>query len=41
MRNSISHLNSFSEEVNYTSIISEEINKRIDKYGEIKDEAST
>ena len=34
------HLNSFSEEVNYTSIISEEINKRIDKYGEIKDEAS-
>ncbi len=35
------HLNSFSEEVNYTSIISEEINKRIDKYGEIKDEAST
>lgn len=35
------HLNSFSEEVSYTSIISEEINKRIDKYGEIKDEAST
>ncbi len=35
------HLNSFSEEVNYTSIISEEINKRVDKYGEIKDEAST
>jgi len=35
------HLNSFSEKVNYTSIISEEINKRIDKYGEIKDEAST
>jgi DNA mismatch repair protein MutS2 len=35
------HLNYFSEEVNYTSIISEEINKRIDKYGEIKDEAST
>lgn len=34
------HLNSFSEEVNYTSIISEEINKRVDKYGEIKDEAS-
>jgi DNA mismatch repair protein MutS2 len=35
------HLNSFSEEVSYTSIISEEINKRVDKYGEIKDEAST
>ena len=34
------HLNSFSEEINYTSSISEEINKRIDKYGEIKDEAS-
>lgn len=34
------HLNSFSEAVNYTSIISEEINKRVDKYGEIKDEAS-
>lgn len=34
------HLNSFSEEVNYTSIISEEIIKRVDKYGEIKDEAS-
>ncbi|MCZ4319798.1 DNA mismatch repair protein MutS [Aequorivita viscosa] len=35
------YLNSFSEDVNYTSIISEEINKRIDKYGDIKDEAST
>lgn len=34
------HLNSFSEEVKYTSIISEEINKRVDKYGDIKDEAS-
>ncbi len=34
------HLNSFSEEVNYTSIISDEINKRVDKYGDIKDEAS-
>lgn len=33
-------LNSFSEAVNYTSNISEEINKRLDKYGEIKDEAS-
>ena len=35
------HLNSFSEEINYTSSISEEINKRVDKYGEIKDEASS
>ena len=35
------HLNSFSEEVSYNPIISEEINKRVDKYGEIKDEAST
>ncbi len=35
-----SHLNSFSEEVNFTSAISEEINKKIDKYGEVKDEAS-
>lgn len=34
------HLNAFSEEVNYTSIISEEINKKVNKYGEIKDEAS-
>lgn len=34
------HLNAFSEEVNYTSIISEEINKNVNKYGEIKDEAS-
>ncbi|MBB6680437.1 DNA mismatch repair protein MutS [Aequorivita sp. 609] len=33
-------LNAFSEEVNYTSIISEEINKKVNKYGEIKDEAS-
>src|SRR5690606_7420833 len=35
------HLNSFSEEVNFTSILSEEINKKINKYGEIKDEASS
>lgn len=35
------HLNSFSEEVDYNSIISEEVNKRIDKYGEINDDAST
>ncbi|WP_271424517.1 endonuclease MutS2 [Aequorivita sinensis] len=34
------HLNAFSEEVNYTSVISEEINKNVNKYGEIKDEAS-
>jgi DNA mismatch repair protein MutS2 len=34
------HLNSFSEEVKYASNISEEINKKLDKYGEIKDEAS-
>lgn len=34
------YLNSFSEEVSYTSLISEEINKRIDKYGEIRDDAS-
>ncbi|MCG2430348.1 endonuclease MutS2 [Aequorivita xiaoshiensis] len=34
------HLNAFSEEVNYTSIISDEINKKVNKYGEIKDEAS-
>lgn len=34
------HLNSFSEEVNHNSIISEAINKKIDKYGEIKDDAS-
>lgn len=35
------HLNSFSERVDYSSFISEEINKKLDKYGEIKDEAST
>ena len=35
------HLNNFSEEVFYTSSISEEINKRLDKYGEVKDDAST
>jgi DNA mismatch repair protein MutS2 len=34
------NLNAFSEEVDYTSIFSEEINKKIDKYGEIKNEAS-
>ncbi|HZW77068.1 MAG TPA: DNA mismatch repair protein MutS [Flavobacteriaceae bacterium] len=34
------YLNDISEKVSYTSIISEEINKRIDRYGEIKDDAS-
>src|SRR5690554_4193018 len=34
------HLNSFSEEVSHTPTISEAINQKIDKYGEIKDEAS-
>lgn len=34
------HLNSFSNEINYTSIFSEEINSKLNKYGEIKDEAS-
>ena len=34
------YLNSFSEEVTYTSSISEEIVKVLDRYGEIKDEAS-
>lgn len=35
------HLNSFSETLDYDANISEEINRRINKYGEIKDEAST
>ncbi len=34
------HLNAFSEEVNHTPAISEKINQKIDKYGEIKDDAS-
>ncbi len=34
------YLNSFSEQTNYTSHISEEINKKINKYGEVKDNAS-
>lgn len=34
------YLNSFSEAVPYTPVISEEINKRIDKYGEMKNDAS-
>lgn len=34
------YLNEFSEEVNYTSLISEKIDTIIDKYGEIKDDAS-
>ena len=33
-------LNRFSEKVSYTSLISEEINKIIDKYGEVTDDAS-
>ena len=34
------YLNSFSEKVTFTSIISEEINKKINRYGEVKDNAS-
>ena len=34
------YLNSFSEKVTYTSHISEEINKNINRYGEVKDDAS-
>lgn len=34
------HLNAFSETVDYSSFISDEINKKIDKYGEIRDDAS-
>lgn len=34
------HLNSFSEAVNHNTNISEAINQKIDKYGEIKDDAS-
>ncbi|GHC50293.1 endonuclease MutS2 [Ulvibacter litoralis] len=34
------YLNDFSEEVNYTTAISEAVQKIINKYGEIKDEAS-
>ncbi len=33
-------LNLLAQEVQYTPVISEEINKKINKYGEIKDEAS-
>jgi DNA mismatch repair protein MutS2 len=35
------HLNDFSEDVNYTSVIAEAIQKIFDKYGEVKDDAST
>jgi len=35
------HLNSYSENINHISAISEAINQKIDKYGEIKDDAST
>ncbi len=34
------YLNSFSEQTNYTNHISEEIIKKINKYGEVKDNAS-
>jgi len=33
-------LNSFSEKVTYTTILSEEINKKIDRYGDVKDDAT-
>ncbi len=35
------NLNSFSEEIVYVEAISDEINRIIDKYGEVKDSAST
>ncbi|PHS60901.1 MAG: DNA mismatch repair protein MutS [Flavobacterium sp.] len=34
------HLNSFSERITYTSLLSEEIIKKIDKYGLVRDDAS-
>lgn len=34
------HLNAYSENINYVSAISEAINQKIDKYGDIKDDAS-
>ena len=34
------HLNAYSENINYVSVISEAINQKIDKYGDIKDDAS-
>ena len=34
-------LHSFSDQVNFTTVIAEEIHKILDKYGEVKDEAST
>ena len=34
------YLNRFSEKVNYTSLISEEIEKKIDRFGDVKNEAS-
>ncbi len=34
------HLHSFSSEIDYTTILSDEINTIIDKYGEVKDDAS-
>jgi len=35
------YLNSFSEEVNYSPLVSEAIQKIFDKYGEVKDDASS
>jgi len=34
------HLNSFSEKITYTPLLSEEIIKKIDKYGQVRDDAS-
>tara|TARA_R100000306_G_scaffold742_5_gene2004 strand:+ start:4735 stop:6927 length:2193 start_codon:yes stop_codon:yes gene_type:complete len=34
------YLNRFSDKVNYTSLISEEIEKKIDRFGDVKNEAS-
>lgn len=34
------HLNAFSEQVDYSPIISDEINRKINQYGEIKDDAT-
>ncbi len=34
------HLNGLSEAIDYTSAISEEIKKKIDRYGEVRDDAS-
>jgi len=34
------YLNSFSEKTTYTSLITDEINKKVNRYGEVKDDAS-